>query len=225
MGDAERTLVMLVLANEKCPVEEWLDRIRDKTTRARIERQTDKPSRGLGAQKGLQGVAELKIDFGPGYRVYYGLLDQKTIVVLIVGGDKSNQNRDIADARQLCADFQAGGSAEAALKAWNEEEKDKMKLKSFDERLAQDLRDPEFATAYLQDAWDDSPEEFLVALRKHVQANGGMSACAENAQVTREALYRMLSEKGNPELRSLRAVLQACRLNVSFERQEELLAA
>lgn len=103
-----------------------------------------------------------------------------------------------------------------------------MKLKSFDERLTQDLQDPEFATAYLQDAWDDSLEEFLVALRKYVQANGGMSVCAERAQITREALYRMLSEKGNPELRSIRAVLNACRLHLTFgpsEELQELLAA
>jgi len=100
-----------------------------------------------------------------------------------------------------------------------------MKLKSFEERLAQDLRDPEFAASYLQDAWEDSLDEFLVVLRKYVQANGGMSACAENAQVTREALYRMLSEKGNPELRSLRAVLQACRLGLTFGPQEERLTA
>ena len=97
-----------------------------------------------------------------------------------------------------------------------------MKLKSFDERLKEDLHDPEFAAAYLQDAWDDSLEEFLVALRKHIQANGGMSLCAERAQITREALYRMLSDKGNPELRSIRAVLQATGINLSFGRQEQL---
>ncbi len=100
-----------------------------------------------------------------------------------------------------------------------------MRLTNFDDRLADDLRDPEFAMVYLQDAWDDSMEEFLVALRKYIQANGGMGPCAERAQITREALYRMLSEKGNPELRSLRAVLKACQLSMAFGPQEELLAA
>ncbi len=89
-------------------------------------------------------------------------------------------------------------------------------LKSFDNLLLEELRDPEAAAIYLQDAWEDSTEEFLVALRKYVQANGGMARCAERAHITREALYRMLSEKGNPELRSLRAILQANGLRFSL---------
>lgn len=88
-------------------------------------------------------------------------------------------------------------------------------LKDFDEILLAELRDPEAAGIYLQDAWEDSAEEFLVALRKYVQANGGMAQCAEKSHLTREALYRMLSEKGNPELRSMRAVLQAVGLRLS----------
>ncbi len=103
--------------------------------------------------------------------------------------------------------------------------KEKLTLKSFDGILFDDLRDPEFATAYLQDAWEDSTEEFLVALRKYVLANGGMAQCAEKAHITREALYRMLSDKGNPELRSVRAVLQATGLSLSVGRQEDLTAA
>lgn len=99
-----------------------------------------------------------------------------------------------------------------------------MKLKDFDERLRRELRDPEFAAAYLRDAWDDSIEEFLVALRKYIQANDGMSRCAEKAHITREALYRMLSETGNPELRSIRAVLQASGLDLSIEPQQALAA-
>lgn len=91
------------------------------------------------------------------------------------------------------------------------------RLKDFDEILFAELRDPEAAALYLQDAWNDSAEEFLVALRKYVQANGGMARCAEKAHLTREALYRMLSEKGNPELRSVRAVLQATGLRLLVE--------
>ena len=46
------------------------------------------------------------------------------------------------------------------------------KLKDFDVVLYEALRDPEAAEIYLQDAWEDSIEEFLIALRKYVQANG-----------------------------------------------------
>lgn len=100
-----------------------------------------------------------------------------------------------------------------------------MKLKTFDETVMRELQDPEFAAAYLQDALEDSMEEFLVALRKYVQANGGMSRCAEQAHLTREALYRMLSEKGNPELRSIEAVLKSCGLRLNIQRQPEAATA
>ena len=95
-----------------------------------------------------------------------------------------------------------------------------MKLKTFDETLWQELQDAEFAAAYLQDAMEDSLEEFLIALRKYVQANGGMSRCAEKTQLTREALYRMLSDAGNPELRSVDAILKAHGLRLSIQPQE-----
>jgi len=115
-SNGERGIVMLIQANDKSWVDEWLDGIRDKRTRARIERQIDKLGRGLGVQKNLKDVSELKIDLGPGYRVYYALWDQKTVVVLIGGGDKSSQSRDIASARQLWTDFEDSGYPAAALR-------------------------------------------------------------------------------------------------------------
>lgn len=99
------------------------------------------------------------------------------------------------------------------------------RLKDFNELLFKELRDPEAAAIYLQDAWEDSTEEFLIALRKYVQANGGMARCAEKAHITREALYRMLSEKGNPELRSIRAILDASGIRFSIGPQTERAAA
>ncbi len=92
-----------------------------------------------------------------------------------------------------------------------------MKLKDFDETLYRELQDPEFAAAYLEDALSDSLEEFLIALRKYVQANGGMSRCAEQTQLAREALYRMLSGEGNPELRSVNAILKSHGLRFSIQ--------
>lgn len=120
-SDPERKLVMLVQANDKCPFEEWIRGIRDKVTRLKIERQIDKLARGLGLQKSLGSVSELKIDLGPGYRVYYVLFDQKTLVALLGGGDKSDQNRDIAQAKQLWQSFEDSGHSEAALRSWRED--------------------------------------------------------------------------------------------------------
>ncbi len=94
-----------------------------------------------------------------------------------------------------------------------------MKTKAFEETLLRELQDPEFAEAYLQDAMQDSLEEFLVALRKYVQANGGMSHSAEEANLAREAMYRMLSENGNPELRTIDAILKAHGLCFGIQRK------
>jgi putative addiction module killer protein len=51
-----------------------------------------------------EGVSELKIDFGPGYRVYFGR-DGLTVVILLAGGTKKRQQRDIADARERWLDY------------------------------------------------------------------------------------------------------------------------
>ena len=55
---------------------------------------------------------------------------------------------------------------------------EEMTLKSFDDLILSGMRDPEYATAYLQDALDDSMEDFLRALGKYVKANGGIAKCA-----------------------------------------------
>jgi probable addiction module antidote protein len=99
-----------------------------------------------------------------------------------------------------------------------------MSLESFDDLIVDNMRDPEYAVAYLQDALDESIEDFLRALGKYVKANGGIAKCSENAGISREALYRMLSETGNPEFRSIMSVLKACRLHLSIERSEYELA-
>lgn len=62
-------------------------------------------------------------------------------------------------------------------------------VRSFGDELLDELRNPEFAQAYLEAALEDSISEFLVALRKYVRANGGMKSCAERAGIAREALY------------------------------------
>jgi probable addiction module antidote protein len=97
-----------------------------------------------------------------------------------------------------------------------------MELRNFNETLDRELQDPDVATGYLEESLEASTGEFLIALRKYVQANGGMAACAKKAGVTREALYRMLSESGNPEFESLRAILKACGLKVHFAVDRDL---
>jgi putative addiction module killer protein len=71
----------------------------DAVTRARIDKYIRRLEFGnVGSVKALQeGVFELKMDFGPGYRVYFGR-DGKTIIILLGGGSKRRQSTDIAAA-------------------------------------------------------------------------------------------------------------------------------
>lgn len=89
----------LTEANKK-PFKEWLDGLKDITARQKIRIRLDRVRLGnLGNNRAVgDGVFELKIDYGLGYRVYYAL-DSKTVVLLLLGGDKSTQDKDIARAK------------------------------------------------------------------------------------------------------------------------------
>ncbi len=88
-------------------------------------------------------------------------------------------------------------------------------MKSHDTAVIEMLRDdPDMALDYLRTAFDELDEEggesaFLMALRHVVEAQGGMTAVAERAKVSRESLYRALSPKGNLTLRTMTAVIKA----------------
>lgn len=94
----------LAAANRK-PFKEWVDGL-DSVTRAKIRIRLDRVRLGnLGKNRPVgEGVYELKIDYGPGYRVYYAL-SGKTVVLLLLGGDKSTQGKDILQAKAYWEDF------------------------------------------------------------------------------------------------------------------------
>ena len=82
--------------------------------------------------------------------------------------------------------------------------------KPYHPELIKALRDPREAAEYLNAALEDGdPEGFLLALRNVAEAKGGIAQLAEAAKLNRESLYRMLSDRGNPEFRSLDALLHA----------------
>ena len=80
----------------------WFSKLRDRRARARIEVRIDRLAIGLaGDVKPVgQGVSELRIDYGPGYRVYF-VRHGDTVIMLLAGGSKASQDRDIAAALAL----------------------------------------------------------------------------------------------------------------------------
>jgi putative addiction module killer protein len=87
----------------------WLDRLKDISGRARVQTRIQRLALGNpGKHRNLKhGVSELKIDFGPGYRVYYTERDD-VLIILLCGGDKSNQDGDIELAYKLVKDLESG---------------------------------------------------------------------------------------------------------------------
>jgi putative addiction module killer protein len=86
---------------------EWIDALKDRAGRARILVRVDRLIQGNpGQHRDLtDGLSELKIDFGPGYRVDYTQRGTR-LLLLLAGGDKSTQQKDIAKAIELAKNFQ-----------------------------------------------------------------------------------------------------------------------
>lgn len=86
---------------------DWIDALKDRVGRARILVRVERMIQGNpGQHRDLSdGVSELKVNFGPGYRVYYTQRGTR-LLLLLAGGDKSTQQKDIAKAIQLARNFQ-----------------------------------------------------------------------------------------------------------------------
>ena len=86
---------------------EWLDGLSDQHATARIAQRLVRLQSGLfGDVKPVgQGLSELRIDYGPGYRVYF-LQRGQVVIILLCGGDKGSQRRDIERAQRLAAELE-----------------------------------------------------------------------------------------------------------------------
>ena len=106
MEAKEKNILTYEKADGNVPFNEWLSALRDKKARAIIRTRINRVRLGiLGDCKAVgEGVSELRIDFGAGYRVYFAS-EGKTIIVLLCGGDKSSQNKDIERAKEYWKDY------------------------------------------------------------------------------------------------------------------------
>lgn len=108
MTDATTPKQVIVYArdNEKEPFTEWLYGLRDITGRKRILARVSRLQQGNygDCEPVGEGVSELRLFFGPGYRVYFGEHDNE-IVVLLCGGDKDSQSKDIQQAKAYWQEY------------------------------------------------------------------------------------------------------------------------
>ncbi|MBT3605320.1 MAG: type II toxin-antitoxin system RelE/ParE family toxin [Candidatus Latescibacteria bacterium] len=103
---SERNLEIYQTRRGKEPFTEWYDALRDVKTQARIRNRLRRVEAGnLGDCKSVgAGVSELRLDFGPGYRVYFGEVGDR-VILLLCAGDKSTQDRDIVRAQAFFSEY------------------------------------------------------------------------------------------------------------------------
>ena len=94
--------------DKESPLEDWLDSFSDINTKARILQRIDRIELGNfgDCEPVWDGVHELRIDYGPGYRIYFGN-DGKLLVILLCGGTKKRQEKDIKKAKEYWQDYKA----------------------------------------------------------------------------------------------------------------------
>ena len=106
MDTYKKELFLYQTSNGRVPFEEWLESLKDRKARAVIRTRLNRAEQGNAGEFGPvgSGVYELKVRFGPGYRVYFGE-DGKTLIILLLGGDKSTQDKDIKRAIEYWEDY------------------------------------------------------------------------------------------------------------------------
>ena len=111
MESKERTIQSYVSQQGEAPFETWVHGLQEKRVRARILQRIDRLRLGnFGDCRSVgDGVYELRTHFGPGFRVYFGIAGSD-VVLLLCGGDKSSQKKDIARAHNYWKEFQHNAS-------------------------------------------------------------------------------------------------------------------
>lgn len=104
----EKELIFYESSIGKIPFKKWLSKVRDLRTQAKIQVRLDRLIKGHYGDCVLlrHGVSELKINHGPGYRIYFGEQQHRLVIVLLLGGTKKTQRKDIELAIQYWEDYQ-----------------------------------------------------------------------------------------------------------------------
>ncbi len=174
--------------------------MRDRQARARINVRIRRLALGNpGDAKPVgEGVSELRIDYGPGYRVYFTQQGQ-TLVILLAGGERHTQDRDIQTALALARDLYEVVMAKTQTRPWD---------------VTQHLETEEDMAAYLEAALDDGDPALVAAALGDIARAKGMTQLAHDTGLGRESLYKALSPEDNPEFATVLKVVRALGLRL-----------
>lgn len=180
----------------------WLDELRDLQARARIQVRVERLAAGnAGDVKPVgEGVSELRIDYGPGYRVYFTMRGRE-LVILLAGGDKKTQAADIKTALRLARNLQESMMSKTVTTRYD---------------VAEHLRTPEEMAAYLEACLEeaDGDAAFIAKALGDIARAKGMSQVARDAGLSRESLYKALSGERSPGFDTILKVVGALGLKL-----------
>jgi putative addiction module killer protein len=190
-----------------CPFEDWF-RDLDAQAAAKISVGLVRVEQGnLANVKGVgEGVLEYRIDWGPGYRVYFGR-DGEYLVVLLTGGTKKRQQRDIETAKKLWRDYKV---QRPKPQSWRPTKM--AATKSFKGLVqARIASDRVFAVALLREGIETmlagDVDTGKSILRDYIKATVGFERLGKATATPAKSLIRMFGTRGNPQARNLFGVI------------------
>jgi putative addiction module killer protein/probable addiction module antidote protein len=182
----------------------WFESLKDRRAKARIQVRIDRMEMdnfGDVAPVG-EGVSELRIFYGPGYRVYFVQIGP-TVIILLSGGVKNTQQSDIAEAKEIAQQ----------LESWI------MATKTTRWDSAEHLKTEEDIQLYLEACFEEAGDDpaFIVHAFGVIARAKNMSQLARDTGLTREGLYKALSPDGNPTFATVAKVAKALGYKLSVQ--------
>lgn len=191
----------------------WLTKLKDLRNKARIIRRLDRLAGGNpGDVRPIgKGLSELRLNVGPGYRVYY-LQDGAQLILLLCGGDKSTQRNDITKAHEIADEWRTDDKAAEGEHAMSMSEK----YKRFD--AADHLKNLDDVALFLEVALEDSAEDPSAVPHALgiIARSQNMSELARRVDMSRDGLYKALSADGNPTWSTILKVTHALGLRLEL---------
>lgn len=176
------------------------------------------------------GVWELRVDYGPGYRVYYSIEDGE-IILLLTGGNKKTQTADLDKAVSYLQDFKKRSKKMTTTKNVKSQisKNDYPAAVDHNAAMIEELRaDPDYANAYLANALEEINEPgglggFLVALRQVIEARGGGPKPLKNLACPSEYLPRIIPER-EPDHHNTGTTCSSSRVTVHSQQIQPLIS-